>query len=330
MDFSIFYREGPKLEDEIESAGEWDIFLSAYNESDRVQRTFDRVNSESKLWFLQHEYNIDESTWPDPTFQTFHSHKGQTESDSIPLLVDYIKDLLNVSIDELREKRICIDVTGFIRPNLLFLLLYLHRAVQIKKFSLIYSEPETYKKGENTEFSQGASLETRMVNGFSPGTSGSISNDLLIAGTGFENKLLSELLDFKSHAKKMLILGFPSLQPDMYQQARLKTHGLEIAKAEERPYFAPANDPFATADILKSLVEEQSHKSKITNLYLSPLGTKPQVIGFCLYYIYAFIESDSPFTGGMLFPFKEYYSKETSEGLSKLWIYTIEFPLLGV
>lgn len=329
MDFSIFHLEGPILESSIQDSGEWDIFISAYNESDRVKKTFEEINSSEKFWFIQHEYDIDKEHLPSSIQPLLFSKTGQSESDSIPLLFAGITDALNINNETLGKKRICIDSTGFIRPNLLFIVLYLYRAVKLSKFSIIYSEPETYKKAENTEFSKGASLETRIVNGFSPGIDSSISNDVLIAGTGFENKLLAELLDFKSHAKKMLILGFPSLQPDMYQQARLKAHGLEVTEAEEKPYFAPANDPFATADVLKDLVEKQQQNISISNLYLSPLGTKPQVIGFCLYYIYAFIEANSPKMGGIIFPFKERYSKETSEGFSKAWVYTLEFPLFS-
>ena len=327
MDFSIFHRDGPLLESDLKNAGSWDILISAYNESDRIALTFEKIKCTHKFWFVQHEYAIEEQSLPSSNLPIIASKPDDRESTSIKGLIDRVKEILSISDSEIREKRICIDSTGFLRPNLLFLILYLYRVVKIDKFTVIYSEPTTYKNAEDTEFSIGPSLETRIVDGFSGDIGGNQSQDLLIIGAGFETKLLAELLNFKSHAKKMLLLGFPSLQPDMYQQARLRSHGLELTKIEEKPYFAPANDPFATAEIVKELVDKQKRSKGVSNLFLSSLGTKPQVIGFCLYYIYAFLEAKEQSMGGILFPFKERYSKETSVGFSKAWLYTIEFPL---
>ena len=48
--------------------------------------------------------------------------------------------------------------------------------------------------------------------------------------------------------------------------------------------FAPANDPFVTAQELKLFIEKLNGRKEITNIYLSPLSTKAQALGFALYF----------------------------------------------
>ena len=48
--------------------------------------------------------------------------------------------------------------------------------------------------------------------------------------------------------------------------------------------FRPANDPFATANVLQERVKAEESRGGVTNLYLAPLGTKPQTLGFALYF----------------------------------------------
>jgi hypothetical protein len=46
--------------------------------------------------------------------------------------------------------------------------------------------------------------------------------------------------------------------------------------------FAPAFDLFVTAQIINEIIEENPSS---TNIYLSPLSTKPQSVGMALFYI---------------------------------------------
>jgi hypothetical protein len=65
-------------------------------------------------------------------------------------------------------------------------------------------------------------------------------------------------------------------------------------------------------------------RSTIKNLYLSPLATKAQVIGFGLFYLMECINEPV----SILFPFSNRYNRETSTGLSESWKYHIDFELL--
>src|SRR3546814_11297247 len=91
------------------------------------------------------------------------------------------------------------------------------------------------------------------------------------------------------HARKLLMFGLPSLQPDMYQESRLRIARASEAVGEAADadlIFAPANNPFVTAQELSFAVEAELRSGRgVSNLYLSPLGTKQQVSGFALFYL---------------------------------------------
>ena len=58
----------------------------------------------------------------------------------------------------------------------------------------------------------------------------------------------------------------------------------------------------------------------MSNLYLSPLATKPQALGFALYYLCELAGS----AASIIFPFAESYSPETSIGWGRTSLYRLE------
>ncbi len=149
----------------------------------------------------------------------------------------------------------------------------------------------------------------------------------MIIGSGYDHKLINSVSEDKEHAKKIQLFGFPSLQPDMYQENILRSYKAEESIGGKQfldvnsSYFAPANDPFLTAQTLRECIDKENKYKSITNLYLSPLSTKAQTLGFALYYIKERINQPC----SVIFPFCTQYTRETSVGISKVWKYTIEF-----
>ena len=128
----------------------WDIYVSAYNSSDRVKETYEKVPAKRKIWIIHGEY--DYSTGELPSGYCFIS-RASSEADFIKELV---ADLETNSGRDLADLSICIDITGFMRPHLLFLALYLkHRGV--KKYDVLYSEPKYYRRGNRQRFPKGRS-----------------------------------------------------------------------------------------------------------------------------------------------------------------------------
>lgn len=234
--------------------------------------------------------------------------EGSTESEIVNN--QYLTDLVR----KIKNKNFCVDITGFIRPHLLCLMKFL-KENKIKKFDVVYAEPGWYKKREFTKFSNKV-LEVRLVHGYEGIQTYDNSDDLLIIGSGYDDQLIAAVANKKSSIRKKIhLFGLPALSPAFYQENRLCAYRAEDVKDLEF-YFAPAYDPFATAAKIRDIVKQHEP----TNLYLSPLATKPQVLGFALYYL---LEREGTSTN-IIHPFYESYSKETSEKIGRLWKYTIE------
>lgn len=219
----------------------------------------------------------------------------------------------------IRQKKICIDITGFIRPHLIYLLkLFSHLGVS--KVDLLYTEPIHYKEADDTKFS-GYIDGIQDVEGCSSiNNNPNTDNDLLIICAGYDDDLIAKIAHNKGNCKKKYyILGFPSLQPDMYQESILKMENAKQSTGEfKKIKFAPAFDPFVTAQIINEIIEENPNS---TNIYLSPLSTKPQTVGMALFYI----KNHEEFPISIVFPYSKTYTSKHAEGIKRTWKYTVEF-----
>lgn len=307
-DFTIFYKRQLPLQQNWTQT--WDIFVSAFNSSERVTRVFEKVNSSRKIWLVSPQYGYAQNELP----------SGDTFVSDLENEADFIAAWSASASISLSSVRLCVDLTGFIRPSLLFLIKYL-RAMGVSKFDALYSEPVAYKKKEWTEFSAGRPGDVRQVAGYEGVHSTLATNDVLIIGSGYDHESISRVAYNKDAARKIQLLGLPSLRADMYQENELKVALAEDAVGQGSTYFAPAYDPFVTAQVLDDVIREASCHKPISNLYLSPLASKPQVLGFALYYI-SRLEGSS---ASIIYPTTPRYSRETTIGLSRVWQYTVEF-----
>ena len=316
-DYTIFYKSLLSASDAPQEG--WDVFISAFNPSDRVACVFGRICATRKIWVVHQEYEFLDDEMPREG--EVIRPKGSNEA-------EFIAELFSTAhLKELAGMRVCVDITGFMRPHLMFLIKWLqrHGATVV---DVLYSEPVSYRKREATQFSRGSIDVVRQVAGFEGVASRDTANDLLIVGSGYDDRLIAKVAESKDKAEKIQVFGLPSLRADMYQQNLLRAHRAanavgESHQADQRRYYAPANDPFATATVLSEIVDRRNKRRQITNLYLSPLATKPQALGFVLFFIG---ERENTNTS-IIFPFSSAYEKETGVGLSRTWRYTVEFPL---
>ncbi len=313
-DYLLFEKESIKPQDIGAKLAGYDRFISAYNSSERVCEVFKQVVAINTHWLIFPEYQIDHSDLP--TFGTCHIVNAVEENDAI---LDYLASFpLNAG------ERICIDSTGFIRPHLMFLLRYLH-LIKWPSVDVIYSEPERYKSGSRTQFSDHIS-EVRPVRGFEGSHSRPLDSDgdYLIVGCGYDTDLMHAISNTHKQAIKIQVFPFPPLRPHMYQENRLKTEQCQGAFGRVMEQcFAPGYDPFVTAHTLDRVVT--ANAGSIDNLYLTPLATKPQVLGFVWYYLAKCINKPV----SIVFPFSKGYNRETSTGLSEVWRYQMDFNLLA-
>jgi hypothetical protein len=315
IDYTILYKDELPVVGPWRNSLQWDVFISAYTAAERVQSVYTKVTARSKHWLVFPEYGFCSDEYPTGGF-------ALTTRDE----AEYIKTFWESTIGDARGKKIVIDITGFIRPYLIFLLKWL-ASHNVTRFDAIYTEPIIYSKREQTRFSDETVLEVRQVAGFEGTHNPDTSNDYLVIGAGYDHQLIAEVAENKAASKKIQIFGLPSLRADMYQENVLRAYQAEESVGrhtldESSSYFAPANDPFVTANTLREIVNRISARKPITNLYLSPLATKPQVLGFAIYFL---TERQNTATS-LLFPFCEAYDQETSTGVSRIWKYTVEVP----
>jgi hypothetical protein len=310
-DYSLFEKALMTLDD-IRGEGVFcDRFISGFNQSDRVCKVFQSISCQQKHWLIFPEYDFARDTWPKdkPCFES-----------TTPREDEFIKEYFE-AFPLANGERICVDITGFMRPQLLFLMRFLFEH-DVKRFQLLYSEPLTYTKGESTAFSDEVVTEVRQVCGFEGEHTPALAGDFLIVGCGYDHKLIEHVANHKMKAKKIQLFGFPALRPHMYQENRVRTQrGADAFGNVEEIFFAPAYDPFVTAEVLGMIVEK--YRSEIANLYLSPLATKPQVAGFALFYL----RERLTVPASIVFPFSTGYSQRTSVGISHIWRYTVDFNI---
>ncbi|MGA3013964.1 MAG: hypothetical protein ABSD71_08010 [Bacteroidales bacterium] len=304
MDYTIFYKTSYD-KGNIDHNVDYDFFFSAYDACERTTIIFDKIISKSKLWIVFPHYHID------LVGENIYNCNSLREDEGF-------LDLFN-AVNIQASSKVCIDITGFIRPHLIFFTTYLYR-IGVKKIDFLYTEPLHYKNAEDTTFS-GFIDEVRLIEGCSsemilPNT----DNDLLIITAGYDDKLIAKVSNFKSKIKnKYYILGFPSLQPDMYQESILKIYQAKDSIGQRIDKFSPAFDPFVTAQVINDIIEENQDHS---NIYLSPLSTKPQTLGIAFYYLWNF--KIKPIN--IIFPFSNTYFPKTATGIKKTWKYTFELP----
>jgi hypothetical protein len=313
--YSIFYRH--EVSESQLRQSQYDLFLSAFTLAPRALHVYDNVPSDSKIWIVFPHFGFDREELPSEKVCEVTSIYEQ----------DFVADLLNHLPSELQKVRICVDVTGFIRPHLMFLVKWLAQ-MGVRQFDAIYAEPQRYLSRESTEFSPEIIDEVRQVAGFEGNHTPDASNDFLIIGVGYQDHLISQVAQNKARAQKVQLFGFPPLRADMYQENVLKVHGAResLGTGKVNDYFcsifAPAADPFVTASVLSHKIKEIEASKPITNLYLCPLATKAQVLGFTIFYLTECVGRSA----SIIFPFESSYSKSTSVSNERVWKYTIELP----
>lgn len=312
IDYTVFYKDRYKPEDDWATKHHWDLLISAYNQSQRVQKIFKDTHASEKHWWIIPDYEYQPDEYPE-IGQCF-APKSQHEA-------EFVQDYFDQAKLDIARIRLCVDITGMMRPHLLFLLKYLW-VNRVEKFDVLYADPVRYEKKHETAFAGEVISQVRQVAGYEGDHVPDTSNDVLVIGAGYDHQLIAHVAESKAKTKKIQMFGLPSLQADMYQENVLRAHRAAEAVGIYQDCFAPANDPFVTASVLAQTLRSIETKKPVTNLYLSPLATKPQVLGFGLYYLYE--RQDT--AASIIFPISMKYNRETTRGLTKISRYMVEFP----
>nr|VFK40441.1 MAG: hypothetical protein BECKTC1821E_GA0114239_100743 [Candidatus Kentron sp. TC] len=115
MDYGIFYKDELPVTEDWPVFG-WDIFIGSYNSSERVRRVFDKASAEQKHWFVVLDYGYSSDELPE---QAVYHCASKREDEAV---LAFARERLP---NDLRGLKIAIDITGFIKPYMMFLLFYL-------------------------------------------------------------------------------------------------------------------------------------------------------------------------------------------------------------
>ncbi|WP_033073840.1 hypothetical protein [Sphingopyxis sp. MWB1] len=295
-----------------ESSDEWDIFISAFNDNSRVRDTFSWVKAKRKIWWSLPEYGYTEEELPNDGVEV-REFASRHEAE---LIREGFEGLLDDPTSS-----ICIDITGLMRQHIFFIM-RLMKDREIPRYSLLYTEPEHYARKADTTFALGEVSMVRQVAGYEGQHSTDTSNDVLIMGGGYDHPLVAHVILSREKARLVQVHSLPSLSADMYHEALLRLDRVSGTAdvAEDQTFFSSANDPFVTAATLSEACQKLRAKLPISNLYLSSLATKPQAVGFALFYLKELEGSAS----SVIFPVVNRYFRETGKGLGRTWVYPIE------
>lgn len=311
LSYLIDAKSAASLDDQI-----WDFFFSTLNDSERVRDVFKRARATKKYWLIvpEYQYTVEE----EPKDQEVLRTDSLNEADQIIETIGSVIHQIN------KNSKICVDITGMMRPQILFVLRYF-KTFGINSFDMIYTEPGHYARKEDTDFTLADVTEVRQVSGFEGvhtlDMSKDVSKDVLFIGVGYDSHLMSRVALDKDRARHLQLHSLPSLSADMYQESliRLDRAGLPNIRGDEHIFFSSASDPFLTASALSKALRKTCQTDSPANVYLSPLATKPQTLGFGLFYLK---ELDG-LPASIIFPFSSKYSRETSKGIGKTWLYPV-------
>ena len=307
-----YYLDAKRVVD-FASEGRWEIFISAFNDSDRVQEVFDEAPAEHKEWWVIPEYGYQQMELPGnrTNMRVFsHGHEADLVLEGISPFIENLA----------RGARLCVDITGFMRPQILFLMYYL-KSIGVKSFDFIYTEPQHYSRKAETAFSLDEDSVVRQVAGFEGQHVIDMTSDVLILGGGYDHSLVGRVIANKESAKLVQLQSLPSLSADMYHESLLRLDRVASTSetSEDHLFYSSANDPFVTAETLSTALSSLTAKRQISNLYLSTLATKPQAVGFGLFYLHE-LEGAA---ASIIYPYFNRYSRETSSGRGRSWLYPI-------
>jgi hypothetical protein len=319
MNYTYFYKDVFYCTKDLESLEEYDCMIAMFVNSDRVIVPTTRIKSKQYVWIImEQEKKLALEKLPSNISPFFVKQYEDFES-----ILNVLKN------SNILESNICIDATGFRTPYLLFLMRVLTVSLKCRKtVDVIYTEPKQYMHDENTIFSD-MFYEVKQLEGMSGIHTSETDRDLLIIAAGYDHSRIIDVANNKKSAKKVLLFGFPSISPGMFQENILRAYkaenaiGTDCFKDMDSNIYAPAYDPFVTAQAIKEYIEKKEKKEKYSNIYLAPLSSKPQALGMALFFLW---EKGWENNISIIYPFCHEYDSETSKGIARTWRYKCQLP----
>jgi len=200
------------------------------------------------------------------------------EKNPIPRISDIIK-LIKEYSNKNSEPRISIDISTFIKWHLLILLKALEKNKLSKNIRFLYTEPEDYV----TDLFQPLSFGIRRIFAI-PTYSGKYDfskDSLLVLMLGYEGDRALALLEDTDPNDCLLLIGKPAFHKEWEGRAEKMNTGIINTVGKSKIKYIDSRNSLLIYHQLQKLLTNSKY-SKF-NQIISPLGTKPQILGLYLY-----------------------------------------------
>src|SRR5437879_374734 len=115
IDYTIYYKHPLPVGEPWGPHEDWDLFISAYTPAERIACVFSKARARHKRWLVFSEYGYDSNAHPPGDV---FDHPAVDEADFIAAFWDTLPPARG-------NFRICVDITGFVRPYLIYLVRWL-------------------------------------------------------------------------------------------------------------------------------------------------------------------------------------------------------------
>ncbi len=264
--------------------GRDEIFLACASFEDRTTAV---ANKLSQQYLIENSFvckyeEKNKSSARDENFERLRSLLARHSGNVFPIICDHhdvldgirrFRELCSSRGVGLADKNISVDITTFTKQYLLVLLKYLEKQ-HPRSVRLLYTEPEDYAVKWDRPLSCGL-IDIVSVPTYG-GRSYTEKENLLILILGYEGDRAYGIWERLSPHKTVVIVGRPSYK-NLWEGRVEQFNSKLLAKLpSESTIYSPTLDPFQVKKDIDTLVERHSTKF---NIAISPLGSKPQVIG---------------------------------------------------
>jgi hypothetical protein len=226
-----------------------------------------------------------------------------------------IKKYAKSSLNFAANSKVAIDISCFTKPYVFSLMKFLKEEIKLDSVAVFYTEPMSYMLSRglyNSYHSTVGSLSVMEIPGF-PGVEIGSAKKILVVLLGFDGELASFITEEVSPEKVIIVNGFPSYVPKFKDISLINNERLiNYSNAHKSLEFVRANDPFATYNLLESLISQEIGAS----LTIAPIGTQPMALGACMFAImYQQVR--------IIYPYPEKYASITTDKCWNSWSYQV-------
>ena len=207
MKYTYLYKQNLNFDENT-----YDVFLSGYDGCERTKDVYSKIKATHKFWLVFPQCICEDS----PSTDDFITSDKMDESGYVLDIMSQIKKYIKGNAN------ICIDCSGILIPHMLYLLMHL-QIENKRKFDIIYTAPLYYQKDENTIFSEIIDAPC-CVSGYEMNCRVN-APEFLVMFAGFNEALIQSVaLSKESALEKHILIGFPPIEADMYQQNLIQLH----------------------------------------------------------------------------------------------------------